>query len=106
MWNSNSRICSFEAKDVLHPIHREQTAKGIKKSETKKKKDMIIIKPAYSIRSNEYEAKVSMNQIRSHCHEIYSIKLNKIALSLYDDKRFILEDGVNTVAHGHYKIRK
>ena len=21
MWNSNSRICSFEAKDVLHPIH-------------------------------------------------------------------------------------
>jgi hypothetical protein len=54
IWNSNSRICSFEAKDVLHhPIHREQTAKGIKKSVTKKKKDMLIIKPAYSIRSRQ-----------------------------------------------------
>jgi hypothetical protein len=35
-------------------------------------------------------------------------KLNKIALKIspYDDKRFILEDGVNTLAHGHYKISK
>jgi hypothetical protein len=47
-----------------------------------------------------------MNQIRSHGHDIYSIKLNKIALSPYDDKCFILEDGVNTLAHGHYKISK
>ena len=50
------------------------------------------------------QTKASMNQIRSNGHEIYSIKLNKIALSPYDDKRFILEDGVSTMAHGHYKI--
>jgi hypothetical protein len=38
-----------------------------------------------------------MNQIRIHGHEVYSIKLNKIALSPYDDKRYILEDGDNTL---------
>ena len=45
-----------------------------------------------------------MNQIRSERHEIYSIKLNKIGLSPYDDKRYILNDGMNTLAYGHYKI--
>ena len=52
------------------------------------------------------QTKRSMNQIRSYGHEIYYIKLNKITLSPYEDKRFILEDGVNTLAHGHYKINK
>jgi hypothetical protein len=81
----------------------KKTAKGIKKSVTKKK-----------IRHNNYktclfdkkQTKASMNQIRSHGHEIYSIRLKKIALSPSDDKRFILEDGVSTLAHGHYKISK
>ena len=45
----------------------------------------------------------SMNQIRSERHEIYSIKLNKIGLSPYDDKRYILNDGTNTLAYGHYE---
>ena len=36
-------------------------------------------------------------------HQHYSIKLNKIGLSPYDDKRFILDDGISTLAHGHYK---
>ncbi|ELT98918.1 hypothetical protein CAPTEDRAFT_187066 [Capitella teleta] len=39
-------------------------------------------------------------------HELYSERLNKIALSANDDKRHICEDGVNTLAYGHYSIRK
>ena len=54
------------------------------------------------------QTKGSMNQIRTYGHQIYSMKLNKIALIIYirpyDDKRFILEEAVNTLAHGHYKI--
>ena len=52
------------------------------------------------------QTKTSMNQIRSHGHEIYSIKLNKIALSPYDDKRYTFEGGANTLANGHYKLIK
>ena len=38
-----------------------------------------------------------MNVIRSHCHEIYTEKINKIALSSDDDKRVIMFDGIHTL---------
>ena len=42
--------------------------------------------------------------IRSYDHEVFTEKINKIALSPFDDKRYILEDGIHTLAWGHYKI--
>jgi len=44
----------------------------------------------------------SMNQIRSQAHVNYSLTLNKIGLSPYDDKRYVLDNGYDTRAHGHY----
>ena len=45
-----------------------------------------------------------MNIIRSHKHEVYTEEVYKIALCPDDDKRHILEDGVHTLALGHYRI--
>ena len=44
-----------------------------------------------------------MNVIRSHCHEIYTEEINKIALSLSSDdyKRVIMADGIHTLAYEH-----
>ena len=39
-----------------------------------------------------------MNIIRSNLHDIYSIKMNKIALSANDDKRVIDENKIKTYA--------
>ena len=47
----------------------------------------------------------TMNQIRSFNHNIYSVKMNKIGLSPFDDKRYVLEDGCTTLAHGHYRTK-
>ena len=44
-----------------------------------------------------------MNTIRSHKHDMYTETVNKIALSREDDKRVIMEDGVHTYAHGHFR---
>ena len=44
-----------------------------------------------------------MNVIRSYKHEVYTEEINKLALSADDSKRHILEDGVHTLAWGHYK---
>ena len=44
-------------------------------------------------------------RIGSHMHHLQIIKTNKVSLRLFDDKRFILEDGISTLPHGHYTIR-
>ena len=42
--------------------------------------------------------------IRSEAHELYSQRVKKVALSPFDDKRYVLDDGHTTLAHGHYRI--
>ena len=46
----------------------------------------------------------TMNTIRSHLHNVYSERVNKIALSADDDKRCIMEDGISTLSYGHYRL--
>ena len=45
------------------------------------------------------------NIIRSYGHEVYTEEVNKIALSAADDKRYILDDGIHTLAWWHHKIK-
>ena len=50
--------------------------------------------------SEEEEVMKCMNIIRSKNHDIYSMTVNKIALSANDDKRLISQDKINTKAIG------
>ncbi len=45
----------------------------------------------------------TMNTIRSRKHDVGSEKINKTALSADDDKRVISEDGIRTMAYGHWR---
>ena len=45
------------------------------------------------------------NILRSYEHEVFTEEVNKIALSSIDDKRYILDDGIHTLAWGHHKIK-
>ena len=47
-----------------------------------------------------------MKRILSEKHNIGSYLLNKVSLSCFDDKRFILDDGINSLAYGHKNIDK
>ena len=46
------------------------------------------------------------NILRSYDHEVYTEEVNKIALSAADDKRYLLTDSFDTLAWGHYRIKK
>ena len=46
------------------------------------------------------------NILRSYDHEVYAEEVNKIALSAADDKRYILSDGMATLAWGHHRIKE
>ena len=47
-----------------------------------------------------------MKRIRSKRHKIGTYEINKMSLSVFDDKRFVLNDGINTLAYFHRELRK
>ena len=75
--------------------------KGVKKSMIKKSIAHEDYKKCLFTRKEQLR---KMNVIRSYKHDVYTEEINKIALSPDDDKRHILEDGVYTLALGHYRI--
>ena len=84
---------------MTYDCKEKKTAKGTKKSEIKKLrhqnyKDVLLENKIHM---------TNMNQICSYNHHLFSISVNKIGLSPYDDKRYVLNNGSNTLAHGHYK---
>ena len=45
-----------------------------------------------------------MKRIFSEKHSIGTYEINKISLSCFGDERYILDDGINTLAYGHKDI--
>ena len=76
--------------------------KGIKKAVIK---NDLVFNDYLECLKNHRPMIRKMNVIRSHKHEVYTETVNKVALSHEDDKRYILEDGIQTLAHGHYLLR-
>ena len=46
-----------------------------------------------------------MKTIRSKNHQLGSYEINKVSLSCFDDKRYILDNGHESYAYGHYLIK-
>ena len=47
---------------------------------------------------------VKQNLIRSKEHTLKTYHTKKVALTAFDTKRWILDDNINTLAYGHYRI--
>ena len=77
-------------------------AKGIQKAVVRKN---ICHKDYKNTVFNHSNKSVDTYAIRSINHQIFTIKQKKKALSSFDDKRFILPDGITTLPHGHKAIR-
>ena len=52
------------------------------------------------------QRKENMNFIKSKKHKVTTIKVNKICLSCFDNKKHLLNDGISSYAHGPYKIKE
>ena len=76
-----------------------KTAKGVKKNVIKR--DLChcdYLNTLYDCKTMRHK----MRTIRSEYHQISSYKINKVSLSPFDDKRYILDDGITSYAYGHH----
>ena len=98
-----------EGKQITHFIGlrpKLYTFKVEEKGETRKTKGVNknVIKKSLSFEDykkclfTEDEIMKEMNIIRSQNHDIYSMTVNKVALSANDDKRLICENKIDTLA--------
>ena len=91
-----SKMYSYTTEDK-----NNKTAKGVKKNIIKREishsdyRDVII---------DNKKMHHQMKSIRSELHQISSYQLNKVSLSPFDDKRYILSNGITSYAYGHEKI--
>jgi hypothetical protein len=92
------KLYSFLKEGDDGSMIQSNTAKGVKTSV----KNTKLSFSDYEETLREMNKKiVSMNTIRSTSHQLHSVTIKKIALSAFDDKRYICADGVTTLVHGH-----
>lgn len=79
-----------------------QKAKGVVESGVVKK-EITHPNNVDTLFNNEI-MKHKNTSIQSRGHELYTEEVNKKSLRPFDDKRYILEDGISSHAFGHRKI--
>ena len=47
-----------------------------------------------------------MRSIQDKKHKMGTYEINKISLSCFDDKRFVLDDGIHRLAYFHEDLKK
>ena len=78
-----------------------KTAKGIKKNIINNNIKHTDYK---NVLLENRQIQHTMKTIRSSKHQLGSYEINKISRSCFDDKRYILTNGIESLAYGHYYI--
>ena len=89
-----SKMYSIKNIDSKEP----NTAKGVNiATEFNEFKDTLF---------NKTVVRHKMKRIQSKKHKIGTYKINKISLLCFDDKRFVLDDGIHMLDYFHKDLRK
>ena len=97
-----SKMYSYEVELPDGEIKNNKACKGISKNVVKRDIDH---KDYLSTLQNKTIQNHKMKTIRSNYHVVSSYEIKKISLSCYDDKRYILDDGITSYAYGNYKAK-
>ena len=93
-----AKVYAFKSKN-----EETKKLKGIKKSVVSQE---IRFEHYKKCLKKQVQFKAQMNVFRSHHHQVYSVCQNKTSLSCFDDKRWICDDGITTLPHGHFLTNK
>ena len=95
-------------KMILYP-NKKNTEKEGEIIEVKRLKGIQKCVVKKSIHFSHYKSSLfdklthtaSTTSLRSHLHEIRTLCIRKVAMTPYDDKRYLLEDGICSLPYGH-----
>ena len=83
--------------------------KNIDGKESNKAKEVNIATEFNKFKDTFFNKKIiryKMRRIQSKRHKIGTYEINKISLSCFDDKRFVLNNGIYTLAYFYKDLKK
>ena len=80
----------------------KQSAKGVQRS-VKKTLNHDLFQHVSSSGTSIHK---KMTQMRSLNHQLFVAQVKKVALSAFDDKRFLLDCGIKSLAYGHSSLQQ
>jgi len=83
----------------------KKTAKGVQKGFVEKHIKFNHYRAALFGSGEELRQHATFSSIRSVDHQVATIEQTKVSLCAIDTKRYVLEDNVHTLAHGHWRIQ-
>ena len=83
---------------------KKEEMKKAKREEKKVVKKDISHQDYVDFLFEERKFMQTMQSIGSFKHQLYTIKQNKVSFSPYDDKRYVLDDGVSSLPDGHFSL--
>ena len=82
-----------------------KTAKGVKRAHVKSHIQHADYRRCLlSEERSDKQQIAKFNTIRSKAHKVQSLEISKVGLCAYDNKRYLLEDGISSYSYGHQKI--
>jgi len=108
MYSIKTKILKCRIKSLDHIcsadcfVGHTSRAKGI----TKRAKSQITHEEYKNVLTTCSTTTATVRGLRSYKHRMYSVEIKKRALSAYDNKKYILNDGVNMMSYGHYALKR
>lgn len=100
-----SKMYCVKAQEVenmkVKNVEKMKKAKGVKKNVLK---NQISFDDFLNCIQNNCTVIRFQNSIRSKLHKVFTVRQKKVALSPFDNKRYILQNKIDTLPWGHYQI--
>ena len=83
----------------------KKTAKGVQKAYVRNHIQHADYRRClFSQKRSDKQQLAAFNTIRSKAHKVQTLEISKVGLCAYDNKRYLLDDGISSYAYGHHKI--
>ena len=83
--------------------------KSIDGKETNTARGVNIVTEFKKLKNILFNKKImrhKMRKIQAKNHKLVTYEINKISLSCFDDKKFVLKDGIHTLAYFHKDLKE